>query len=87
MRFYLDANMTDGTNPDLVDRVYPDGRRVPQSQPEPDDVLQARAAYVTLRDFDIDAITSLAQAKPLLKLLRAAVIFLAKREMEDMQNG
>lgn len=83
MRFHLDANCTDGSDPSKIDRVYADGRRVPLTEPEPEDIMQARQVYVALRDADIDAITSLAQAKPLLKAMRAAIVFLAKREMED----
>jgi hypothetical protein len=83
VRFILDANGTDTTDPSLVDRVYPDGRRVPLSEPEPDDIAQARQVYVALRDADIDSMTTLAQLRPLLKTMRAVLIALARREMED----
>jgi hypothetical protein len=33
--YYIDANGTDGSDPSKIDRVYPDGRRIPLSQPEP----------------------------------------------------
>lgn len=31
-KFYLDANGTDGSDPAKVDRVYPDGTRIPLSE-------------------------------------------------------
>lgn len=34
MNFYIDANNTDGSDDSKVDRVYPDGTRIPLSQPE-----------------------------------------------------
>lgn len=30
--FYLDANGTDGSDPSKIDRVYPDGTRIPLSE-------------------------------------------------------
>lgn len=31
-QFYLDANGTDGSDPAKIDRVYPDGTRIPLSE-------------------------------------------------------
>ena len=44
--FYLDANGSDGSNPALIDRVYPDGTRVPLTEPEPTDTPAQRAGAI-----------------------------------------
>ncbi|MCD4687503.1 MAG: hypothetical protein K8S97_16355 [Anaerolineae bacterium] len=44
--FYLDANGTDGLDPALVDRVYPDGTRVPLTDPELTDTPAQQVAAI-----------------------------------------
>jgi hypothetical protein len=83
--FYIDANGTDGTNPAAVDRVYPDGTRVPLSEPALTDTPSQRAAAIPnwatwsaaeAEDYINTNVTDLAGAKVVLAALAKLVVAL-----------
>jgi hypothetical protein len=83
--FYIDANGTDGANLAQVERVYPDGTRVPLSAPELSDTPAHRAAAIPNWAAWTEAeavayiesnVTSLANAKVVLIALARVVVAL-----------
>ena len=83
--FYLDAKGSDGSNPALIDRVYPDGTRVPLTDPEPTSTPAQRAGaipnWATWDEADAVAyietnVTDLASARTVLVALTRMVVAL-----------
>jgi hypothetical protein len=83
--FYMDANGSDGTDPALIDRVYPDGTRVPLTEPEPTNTPAQRAGAIpnwatwdeaTVVDYINTNVTDLASARTVLVALARMVVAL-----------